>query len=83
MAYYERNISCNKNAMMQDHFQVAHTACSPTTLVVALSATYRKTYIQNMYILISYIQVKCLIADTLCTIFVCCIFVYTGKKCVS
>ena len=82
MAYYERNISCNKNAMMQDHFQVAHTGCSPTTLV-ALSATYRKTYIQNMYIFISYIQVKSLLADTLCTIFVYCIFVYTGKNCVS
>ena len=82
MAYYERNISCNKNAMMQDHFQVAHTGCSPTTLV-ALSATYRKTYIQNMYILISYIQVKSLLADTLFT----CIYEYTiyeyCTKCVS
>ena len=50
---------------------------------MALSATYRKTYKQNMYILISYIQVKNLVADTLYTIFVYCIFVYTGKKCVS
>ena len=54
-----------------------------STRYVALSATYRKTYKQNMYILISYIQVKSLVADTLCTIFVYCIFVYTGKKCVS
>ena len=52
-------------------------------LLMALSATYRKTYKQNMYILISYIQVKSLVADTLYTIFVYCIFVYTGKKCVS
>ena len=52
-------------------------------IYMALSATYRETHKQNMYILISYIQVKSLVADTLCTIFVHCIFVYTGKKCVS
>ena len=38
-----------------------------------LSATYRKKYKQNMYILISYIQVKSLVADTLYTIFAYCI----------
>ena len=50
---------------------------------MALSATFRKMYKQNMFKLISYIQVKSLVADTLYTIFVYCIFVYTGKKCVS
>ena len=50
---------------------------------MALSATFIKTYIQNMFNLISYIQVKSLVADTLYTIFVYCIFVYTGKMCVS
>ena len=50
---------------------------------MALSATYRKTYKLNMYILISYIQVKNLVADALYTIFVYCIFEYTGKMCVS
>ena len=47
-------------------------------IVGIVSAAYRKTYIQNMYIFISYIQVKSLLAYSLCTI-----FVYTGKKCVS
>ena len=50
---------------------------------MALSATFRKTFKQNMFKLILYIQVKSLVADTLYTIFVYCIFVYTGKKCVS
>ena len=50
---------------------------------MALSATYRKPYKQNMYILISNIQVKSLVADTLYAILVYSIFVYTGKMCVS
>ena len=67
-----------QNEIMYDFFSNLSIA-----QFMALSATYRKTYIQNMNILISYIQVKSLLADTLCTIFVYCIFVCTGKKCVS
>ena len=38
--------------------------------IMALSATFGKNNKLNMFKLISYIQVKSLLADTLCTIFV-------------
>ena len=50
---------------------------------MALSATFGKNNKPNMFKLISYIQVKSLLADALYTIFVYRIFIYTGKKCVS
>ena len=40
------------------------------------SATFRKTFIQNIFKLISYIQIKSLVADTLFT----CIYKYTINK---
>ena len=52
--------------------------------LMALSADYRKKYIQNKYTLFLYLRFVyvqiILLADTLCTIFAYFIFVYTGKS---
>ena len=81
-----KNGSSSSTVKRGETWGAVQCACLARTLepkFMALSATFGKNNKLNMFKLISYIQAKSLLADTLCIIFVYCIFVYTGKKCVS